>query len=106
MFSIRFSVNKLALNARKTKFILFTASNKLFNDCLSKLHFDIHIANRVDYVCYLGLTVDCNFTWKFQVNCVKDKIARGVSLLKKCSHFMPDEFLRSIYFAFIYPYLQ
>ena len=80
--------------------------NKLLNNCQNELHFDIHSVNRVDYVCYLSLTVDCNFSLKFHVNCGIDKIARSLSLLRKCSHFMPGECLRSIYFAFIYPCLQ
>ena len=70
------------MNAKKIRFVLFTASYKLLNDCPNELHFDIHIANRVDYVCYL-VTIDCNLSWKFHVNCVDYKIARGISLLKK-----------------------
>ena len=57
--------------------------NTLLNDCLNELHFDINLVNRSAYVCYLGLTVDCNFSWKFHINCVNDKIARGASRLKK-----------------------
>ena len=70
----------------------------MLNDCPNELHLDIHIVN---HVCFLDLTVDCNLSWKFHVNCVNDKIARGVSMLKKCSHFIHGEYLRSRYFAFV-----
>ena len=85
-----------------------TASLLLIN-CLMIVQINcilIYIFNRVDYVCYLGLTVDFSLSWKFHVNCVNDKIAREISLIQKCSHFMPGECLRSLYFAFIYPYSQ
>ena len=47
IFSKWFSDKKLALYAKKTKFVLFTASNKLLNDCQNELHFDIQIANEL-----------------------------------------------------------
>ena len=82
MISIWFSDNKLPLNTKKTRFILLATCNKLLNDCPNELHFDMLIVNLVDQVCYLCLTVDCNLSWKFHENCVNNKIARGVSLLK------------------------
>ena len=47
------------------------------------MDFNIHVVNRIDYVCYLSLIFECNLSWKLQVNCVNDKIARVVSLLKE-----------------------
>ena len=56
---------------------------------------------------FFNLIIVClyfNHSINSDVNYVNDKIARGVKLLKKYSHFVPGECLRSIYFAFIYSY--
>ena len=65
------------------RLFLFTIFNKLLKDCPNEMDFNIHVVNRIDYVCYLSLIFECNLSWKLQVNCVNDKIARVVSLLKE-----------------------
>jgi hypothetical protein len=104
LYSIWFSDNLLAINADKTNFMLF-APHSVAVTCPNILHFDAHDVKRVNFVRYLGLIIDSDLTWKQHVQCVNDRITKGVALIKKCSHFMPSECLIQMYCAFIYCYL-
>ena len=104
LYSLWFSDNLLALNANKTNFMLF-APHSVAVTCPNILHFDVHDVKRVNFVRYLGLIIDSDLTWKQHAQCVSDRIAKGVALIKKCSHFMPSECLIQMYYAFIYCYL-
>ena len=103
LYSIWFSDNLPALNATKTNFVLF-ASKSLAANCFNVLNFDAHDVVKVNVVYYLGLVIDCELTWKEHVQCVNDKIVKGLAIIKMCS-FMPLSCLLQLYYAFIYPYL-
>ena len=57
MFSKWFFDNKLALNAKKTIFVLLATTIELLIICPNELHFDIYFVNHVDYVSYLVLLI-------------------------------------------------
>jgi hypothetical protein len=104
-FSMWFSDNLLALNASKTNFMLFGSKTDVAN-CPDVLHFDVHYVCRVNHICYLGLVIDSNLTWKQHIQCVNDKMSKGLAIMKKCSHFLPSSSLLQLYYAFFYSYMH
>ena len=103
LHSVWFSDNLLALNAAKTNFILF-APKFLAANCPNVLNFDVHDVVKVNIVYYFGQVIACEPAWKQRVQCVNDKIVKGLAIVKICS-FMPLSCLHQLYYAFIYPYL-
>ena len=62
--------------------------------------------NRVNSVRYLGLIIDDTLTWKSHIECIRDKLTKGLGMLKLCYSYMPKLCLINIYNSFILPYLQ
>lgn len=103
LYSVWFTDNKLALNAKKTNYVIFSIGLK-FGGVYDNLHFDIHDVKKVDFVKYVGIIIDCHLSWKEHINSVNDKIVKGYALLKKC-FYLPKNCLLTMYYSFIYPYL-
>ena len=65
----------------------------------SKIHFmKIHLMN------INGFTI--NLTWRDYVHTVENKTAKNIGLLYQGKHYLDDNWLRKIYFAYIYTYLN
>ena len=75
-YSVWFTDNKLALNAKITNYVIFSIGLK-FDDIYDKLYFDIHDVKKADFVKYLGTLIDCHLSWKEHVNSVNDKIIKS-----------------------------
>ena len=58
-----------------------------------------------DHVQYLGVLLDSNLSWKFQINNVALKISRTVGVVARLRHFVPRTTLLHIYQSLILPYL-
>lgn len=101
-FSVWFADNRLALNSKKTKFMLFSLC-KL--EAPKVLNFDVHTVENVLSVRYLGFILDTKLRWHEHILHVNDKVAKGIGLLKFCKSFLPQKCLLSMYYAFVYPYL-
>ena len=102
--------NKLSLNTKKSNFVLFHSYQKR-----ASYHPNISIfdneKNRFanleskDYIKYLGVLIDKNLSWKFDIGAVATKISKIVSLIAKIRHFTPRRLPLNIYQALIQPYL-
>ena len=55
---------------------------------------------------YLGFYLDCHLAWKCHSDAVSSKIARGVGILWRLQHFIPQRILLSIYYSSVYPYIS
>ena len=76
---IWFADNILALNSKKTNFVLFSLSN---HKVLNSIKFDLHTVNSVSSVKYLGYFLDSHLKWRQHVINVNDKIAKGLCMLR------------------------
>ena len=90
--------NKLSLNTSKTEIILFRSQHKQIN---KKLNFrlsgqKIKLSKSVKY---LGLILDEYLTWESHINILKAKLSRSVGMLAKIRHYVPQETLKTIFFA-------
>jgi hypothetical protein len=104
-FSIWFNSNKLALNDKKTNFIIFSKSSATKYTDTDTLLFDNHSIKRTNSVRYLGVILDQHLTWHEHVNTVRDKAAKGAGIIKYLSNYLSTDFLLPIYNSFVLPYL-
>ena len=103
LYSKWFAINKLCLNDSKTHFFVF---GPVGNDNIDTIIFDDNTVKRVNEIPYLGIIIDDHLCWKSHINCVRDKVARGVGMLKMSYTCLPKQCLLTIYYSFIQSYLQ
>ena len=101
--SLWLKVNKLSLNIKKTHYMILCRRKKLCHDV--KLLIDGQAINEVQKTKFLGIIIDNQLTWKWHINYIAGKIARGIGMLIKARQFLNKIGLMSLYYSFIYPYL-
>ena len=114
--SLWLSANKLSLNVKKSKLLVFTYQkdditddhdqNEDENVNKVKLLLNGETLEEVEYAKYLGILIDNKLNWSNQINAIKLKLSKGVGLLAKIRHYVPRSVLRSLYFSFINPYVD
>ena len=75
------------------------------NECLL-LPFNKGVISRVSTVKYLGVILDDKLSWENYIMHIADKCVKGLSMLKCASNYMPVNYIKSLYYSFVYPYLQ
>ena len=102
-----FIANKLTLNLKKTKFMLF--SNKKKNKKLER-NFKININNysikQVDEMKYLGIIIDKNLNWNSHIQYVSTKLARAAGIIFKVRKKVPQKVLLLLYHSIAATYLR
>ena len=89
-------VNKLSLNVRKTKYMLFYPQNTKLNYIPKLVINDIEL-ERVKNFNFLGLTINENLSWKPHMDKIRNKIAKSGGVINRLKHFLPEHILRIIY---------
>ena len=70
-----------------------------------KLLIDGQAINEVQKTKFLGIVIDNQLTWKWHINYIAGKIARGIGLLIKAKQFLNKVGIMSLYYSYVYPYL-
>jgi len=99
-----FQANELTLNVDKTCFTLFT--NKKNVRLKEKLIIDGKVIHRVSSTKYLGLFLDENLSWTSHIDYVAKKLVKLKGALHYISDFIDKEYLRQIYFAYVFPHIK
>ena len=104
------NANKLMLNAKKSNYVIFRPYQRKLNYSVNIEMIDncTQIPTTLqceDHVKYLGVLLDSNLSWKFQINNVALKISRTVGVVARLRHFVPCTTLLNIYQSLILPYL-
>ena len=97
-------INRLALNVKKTKYMMFHKHNKIVQ------HLDLHVNNnaieKVDNFNFLCLHLNTRLTWHTHVSEISKKISRAVGIIKKMQWIFPTEILLAIYNALVLPHIN
>ena len=94
------AVNKLSLNARKTKFMIFhTPGTKL--NYIPKIFINGVNIERVQNFNFLGLTINENLSWKPHVDKIANKLSKYSGVLSRLKHFLPPYILKTIYCSIV-----
>ena len=88
-----FQVNKLSLNTSKTNFMVFT--NKRCDDTYSVCMNGLNLS-RVLVTQFLGVHMDSKLDWNYNINIVRNKIAKNVSVMNRVRHVLTSSALYSL----------
>ena len=58
-----------------------------------------------DYVKYLGLMIDLNLSWKYNIESICHKTSKSIGIIAKIRHYVPRCVLLSIYNSLIVPFI-
>ena len=95
------NANRLSLNIDKTKLLLFHSKKK-------KMDYNISIKingcrlKPSGHVKYLGIFLDKNQTWDYQISQLSNKLCRANGVLYKLRKYVPKETLLSVYYSIFY----
>ena len=95
--------NKLALNMKKSTFIVFSKRKEEYK---IKLKVGNEFLDESEEVKYLGVILDKNLHWTPQINKIEKKVANSCWAMSKLRKFSNDNTLKRIYHATIYPQLR
>ena len=90
--------NKLSLNVSKSNFPLISQRKvpKTIN-----LKVNDEKLKQENYTKYLGIIIEGKLNWKQHVKQVNIKISKGIGVLYKLRHFVPETTLRTLFNSFI-----
>ena len=104
------TTNKLTLNIKKSKFVIFRPRQKTTNyrpkinifDNETNKNVNLEIKNSIKY---LGVLIDEKLYWKNHIDSVITKISKTIGIITKLRHFVPSSVLLNIYTSLITPYI-
>ena len=98
------SVNKLSINATKTKFVLFRSRNK---KPAQSINISINNENikQEKHTTFLGIVIDEFLTWYNHLDLVAKKMIKCAAIISRIRHYTTLNSLKLIYYALVYPYL-
>ena len=99
------NANKLSLNERKTKYMIF---RKYKYNGIGGLNLRISNDNieHVNKFNFLGLHLNSKLNWDTHINIIVKRISRAVGIIKKLQLIFPKTILLSIYNALILPHIN
>ena len=100
-----FCCNKLLLNVKKTKCIIFRSRGKIIPDNVDILNVGGHHVVHSEHVQFLGVIIDEHLTWKPHLESVCTKVSRGVGVICRLRCILPEPILRTLYTSIVLPYL-
>ena len=104
-----FQANKLSLNIKKTKFVLFHKARSKVNLPLNmpilKIN-NVEEIKREKSLKFLGVIIDENITWKHHIGVIENKISKNIGILYTASKYLNFKCLANIYFSLIHSYIN
>ena len=95
--------NKLSLNIDKSCYLKFSLLPPSSNITLKMANKPL-LKKRVTK--YLGVLIDDKLLWKDHIQHINLKIRKGIGMLGKLKEIVTKSTLRTIYFSFVFPYLD
>ena len=93
--------NRLSLNIKKTKFIIFHNKNKNIQHIIPIIKINNIPIERVTYFNFLGVTFNENLNWNNHVDTIATKISRAIGILNNLKYFVPLYVLYILYNSLI-----
>ena len=104
--SDRLAVNKLSLNAAKTKFMLFHNYQKIINEDIPHLTINDTVIERVTEFNFLGLTINEFMNLNSHSSNISNKISRTLGVMNRLKRYLQFSALKLIYSSLILSHLQ
>ena len=100
-----FFSNRLSINLKKSKYIIFTPRQRKQMLDLS-VEINNHNLVRVKETTFLGVILDEHLSWKSHISHIASKVPKSIGIIYKSSFCLTRFALRTLYFALVYPYLN
>ena len=97
-------LNKLSLNASKSKYMIFSKRNRVINNIDLKI--DGTIIQQVNDFNFLGLTIDEHLQWKQHIEKTANKCSRTIGIINKLKHYLPTHIKLLLYQTLLNPHLN
>lgn len=94
--------NKIAINKKKTKFMIFTCKKSFM---ISHIQIGNDLIEEADNIKFLGIHLDNHLNFKHHISETSKKLSKSIGLLHKLKHFLPFNILKILYSSLIQPYL-
>ena len=94
-------MNKLSLNVKKTKYIIFHAINKNIDGVIPELRINGITIDRVQNFNFLELYLNEHLFWKPHIDIVGNKLIKFSGVINKLKRFLPIHILRTLYFSMV-----
>ncbi len=88
-------LNKLSLNIKKTKYMIFHKPKKQV--ATISLNIDDTVIEKVKDFNFLGLELNKHLTWKTHTNKVSNSISKTIGILNRLKHFLPIKIKLTLY---------
>ena len=97
-------LNKLSLNADKTKYMIFHTNQRM----IPPIAFSINnkLIAQVSTFNFLGIMLDSNILWTSHTNLVCMKLSKTIGIIKRLKYIFPNKILFSLYNSLFIPYIQ
>jgi len=102
--NIWFKLNKLSLNVKKTKYILFSSKGKSNHSSLA-IKIENSLIEEVHNTKFLGVIINQTLTWNDHIRVVQQKINKNSGIIRKISKSLPHSVLINLYHTLVEPYL-
>ncbi len=99
-----FKLNKLSLNASKSKYMIFHAYQRPIDHIVIKMN-DI-VIEKVQNFNFLGIMVNEHLDWKVHGDHISNKISKSVGIINRLKHFIPLNVKLMLYNSLILSYLN
>ena len=98
------NANKLSVNLKKSKFMIFRPRQK--RQILDiNLEINHRATERVKETVFWGVILDETFSWKPHIANVARKISKSIGVIYKASFCLSTSSLLTLYYSLVYPYL-
>ena len=96
-------LNKLSINIKKSKFMVFDMPQKQVNIPNIEIeNIKIEFADEFDF---LGLTIHKHLKWDSHINKIASKILNIIGIMYRLKHMVPSEIMLTIYNGLIKPHI-
>ena len=96
-------LNKLSINIKKSKFMVFHMPQKQVN--IPNIEIEKIKIEYADKNNFLGLTIQKHFKWDSHINKIAFKILNIIGIMYRLKHMVPSEILLTIYNGLIKPHI-
>ncbi len=103
-FDLWLKSNKLSVNVKKPKYVIFKTSKKKINHNFL-FHYENEILHQVNSIKFLGVYIDQNLTWKDHINYVSKKISKSIGIIHKSRFYLSCKIKLSLYYTLVYPFI-
>ena len=98
------AANKLSLNVKKSNFLYFHYGNCKKHNI--NLTLNDTLVEEKQVTKYLGVMIDNKLNWKFHIEHVRAKLARGNGIISKVRYYVNEQCLRNLYYSFIHSHIN